>query len=74
MTIEDLNWFATNFNVKYPLLLDAQIKSADTYGIMYYPTVYIIDKEGKVATMITSERGNPITVERIKAELDKVVQ
>jgi cytochrome c-type biogenesis protein len=74
ISMDDLTWFATTFNVKYPLLLDTAIKSADDYGIMYYPTVYIIDKNGNVSTMITAERDNPITVERLKGELDKVVQ
>jgi peroxiredoxin len=74
ISMDDLNWFRDQFGVKYPLLLDPMVKSSDDYGIAYFPTLYILDKDGKVATMITSERDNPITVDRIKAELDKVVQ
>jgi peroxiredoxin len=74
ISMDDLNWFRDTFHVPYPLLLDKQVKAADQYGIAYFPTIYILDKDGKVASMIQSEQGNPITTERIQGELDKVVK
>lgn len=74
ISMADLNWFRDTFHVPYPLLLDPKVKSADDYGIAYFPTIYILDIDGKVSSQIQSEQGNPITAERIKAELDKVVK
>ncbi len=74
ISMADLTWFRDTFHVQYPLLLDKLVKSADDYGIEYFPTIYILDIDGKVASQIQSEQGNPITTARITGELNKVVK
>lgn len=74
ISMADLNSFRDEFGSKYPLLLDTAVKSGDDYAIMYFPTVFIIDKNGLVAEQINAERDNPITVERLSIALDKVLQ
>ena len=48
-TTTDLVWFRDQFNVPFPMLFDKTLKSTADYGILGYPSIYIIDKAGKVA-------------------------
>jgi peroxiredoxin len=48
-TTDDLIWFRDQFKVPFPMLFDKALKSTADYGILGYPSLYIIDKDGKVA-------------------------
>ncbi len=47
-TIADLQWFKSNFNVPFPILLDQSTATATKYGVQGFPTIFIIDKKGKI--------------------------
>jgi len=49
VTTNDLIWFRNQFKVPFPMLFDKTLKSTADYGILGYPSIYIIDKAGKVA-------------------------
>jgi len=74
ISMKDMTWFRDTFNVQYPLLLDTAVKASSDYGVEYFPTIYIIGKDGTVSTEILAESGNPITVERLSAALDAALQ
>jgi peroxiredoxin len=44
----DLSWFAQNFNVQHPQLIDPNYNVVGEYGIQGYPGLYVIDKTGKI--------------------------
>jgi peroxiredoxin len=48
-TVNDLKWFRDNYAVKHPMLFDKTLKSANDYGVRGFPTIYVVDKEGKIA-------------------------
>ncbi len=37
------------YSVTFPLLFDTELKSANDYGVSFYPSIYIVDQQGKVA-------------------------
>jgi peroxiredoxin len=47
--MSDLQWFHDSYTVTFPLLFDTELKSANDYGVSFYPSIYIVDKQGKVA-------------------------
>jgi len=47
--MDDLKWFKDNFGVTFPLLFDQSLQSAKEYGVLSYPTIYIIDQQGNVS-------------------------
>ena len=74
ITMEDLTWFRDTYGVKFPLLFDGDVKSADDYRILYYPTVYVIGKNGTVSAQLVGETGKPLTKERIAAAIDAALK
>lgn len=74
ISMADMTWFRDTYNVNYPMLFDQPLAAAKAYQIYYYPTVYIVDKEGKIAKFIISETNNPITVERLTNEINNILQ
>ncbi|MDQ3930982.1 MAG: redoxin domain-containing protein [Chloroflexota bacterium] len=74
ISMADMTWFRDTFSVNYPMLFDQSLGAANAYKVYYYPTVYIVDKEGKIAKFVLSEQGNPLTVERITSEINSVLQ
>lgn len=47
-TKSDLSWFARQFSVSHPQLVDPHFKSVNKYGISAYPGLYVIDPTGKI--------------------------
>jgi len=47
-TKDDIAWFASNFNVKHPLLIDPSFNVTNQYGAGSYPTMYVLDRNGVV--------------------------
>ncbi len=47
--MSDLQWFHDTYSVTFPLLFDTELKSANDYGVSFYPSIYILDRQGKVA-------------------------
>lgn len=83
ITMDDQKWYADTFGVKYPLLFDEPATAGDgsldtpertVYGIQAYPSLYILDKNGKVASHILPTVGDGLTYDHIAAELDKVLK
>ncbi|HUP28132.1 MAG TPA: TlpA family protein disulfide reductase, partial [Chloroflexia bacterium] len=73
ITMEDMVWFKDTFKVPYPMLLDKELKAANAYGIEYYPTAYIIDKNGNVFGQYTADVDKPMNAETLSPELDKAL-
>ena len=69
--MDDLKWFKDNFAVTFPLLFDQSLQSARDYGVLSYPTIYIIDQQGNVS-MPPSETSIP-TKEELSAAIDKLL-
>ena len=74
ISMADMTWFRDQFKVTYPMLFDQPLAAAKAYQVYYYPTVYIVDKEGKIARFVLSESANPISVERLTNEINSVLQ
>lgn len=56
ITMDDLTWFRDTFGVPFPLLLDKELKATSAYGITRYPTTYIVDANGVVASQVPNPR------------------
>lgn len=82
ITMDDQKWFVQTFTVPYPLLFDAPFDSAgsldmkqrQTWGIDYFPTVYFIDKTGKISDHMLADVDNPITYDRMAKEVDNIIK
>lgn len=74
ISMADMTWFRDTFSVSHPLLFDQSLGAARAYQVYYYPTVYLVNEEGKIAKFILSEEGNPISVERLTNEINSVLQ
>ena len=70
ITIADVAWFHDNFQVPFPILFDPKVGTASSYGITRFPTLYVVNTDGTLATLIE----NPPTYEKIAAALDKVLK
>lgn len=44
----DLTWFAQNFNVQHPQLIDPTFSTVNRYMRGQYPTLYVIDRNGLI--------------------------
>ena len=85
ITMDDMKWFKEEFDVIFPMLFDPELKAANAYGVLFYPTVYIVDENGTVASLPTGGynwvNGNPestrqttLTQEELAAEIEKVAK
>jgi peroxiredoxin len=85
ISLEDVTWFRDTYKVNFPILFDKDIKVGKDYGLAFYPTIYIIDKDGKIASEpagdFVVENGKPVSsrteainLEFLSAELDKVLK
>jgi peroxiredoxin len=74
ISMADMTWFRDQFKVPYPMLFDQSLGAATAYKVYYYPTVYIVDKQGKIAKFVLSEQDNPLSVERVTNEINSVLQ
>jgi peroxiredoxin len=72
ITMEDLTWFRDTYKVPFPMLLDKELKTANAYIIEYFPTVYIVDKNGNIIKGMNNDPNDPNGLENnIIAEVDK---
>jgi peroxiredoxin len=74
ISMDDMVWFRDTFGVTFPLLLDKDVKSAENYHILYFPTLYVVDKNGSIATEIVADVDKPITYEWIASEIDNALK
>jgi peroxiredoxin len=85
ISMDDITWFRDTYSVQFPMLLDKELSTAGSYSIMFYPTVYVVDREGKIASQPAgyfkwvngnpvSEREIPLTEENLAAEIDKLLK
>jgi thiol-disulfide isomerase/thioredoxin len=54
-TKSDIAWYTVHFNPTYPLLIDRTFKVVNEVGANSYPTIYILDKSGKVRSATQGE-------------------
>jgi thiol-disulfide isomerase/thioredoxin len=84
ITMEDMVWFKNEFKVSFPMLFDKDVKAAAEYGVMFYPTIYVLDKAGNVSAIPTgaytikdsqpeSIRTTAMTADELSAEIDKAL-
>jgi|SRR5688572_11192976 len=85
ITMDDIKWFQNEYKVSFPMLLDKELSAATDYSIMFYPTVYIVDQEGKIAAQPAgyfvwqdgqpvSSRAQPLTEETLAARIDALLK
>jgi peroxiredoxin len=72
VTTDDLKWFQDTYKTTYPLLFDKALKSTGDYGVNTYPSVYIVDKDGKIAFQPPSD-ALP-TYDQMAAKLDELLK
>lgn len=70
-TTNDLKYFKEHYGSVYPLLFDKALQSANDYGVISYPSVYIIDQQGKVAFQPPSD-ALP-TYDQLAAKVDELL-
>jgi peroxiredoxin len=44
----DVTWFDQNFGVHHPTLIDPKFTTVNAYNASSYPTIYVLDKQGKI--------------------------
>jgi peroxiredoxin len=67
----DLQWFHDNYSVTFPLLFDKDLKSANDYQVVSYPTIYMVDQQGKIAFQPPTDSIPDLT--QLSAQLDKLL-
>jgi peroxiredoxin len=68
----DLRWFHDTFGVTFPLLFDKQLKSAQDYGVIFYPAIYIVDRQGNVSFQPPDDRIP--NYDLLAGEIDKLIK
>ena len=48
ISMADIKEFVSAFSVSYPALLDTQLKSGNAYGVIGYPQIFVIDRNGTI--------------------------
>ena len=48
ISMADVKEFVSNFNVSYPAMLDTQLKTGNAYGVIGYPQMFVIDRNGTI--------------------------
>jgi peroxiredoxin len=65
----DMTWFINNFHVTHPSLVDPNFKYVNVYGANSYPTIYILDRTGK----ITYSHQGDIDYSTLTAQVNKAL-
>jgi len=85
ISMDDVTWFRDTFKVPFPILFDKDVKVAEQYGLAFYPTIYVIGKDGKVVSEPAggyvwengnpvSTRSEPVSVEFLSKALDEALK
>lgn len=53
---EDVSKFITDYQVSFPIALDADSKVKDKYGVTGFPESYFIDREGKIKLILDPDK------------------
>lgn len=65
ISMDDIIWFRDTFKVPFPILLDKEVVAAEQYKLAFYPTIYIIGKDGKIVSQPAGryvfENGKPVS-------------
>jgi peroxiredoxin len=69
VAMADLTWFRDTYQVAFPMLFDQNVQSASAYGVTRFPTIFVVDANGKIAAQIE----NPPTLTNMSAALDKAL-
>ena len=71
-TMSDVQTFANDYGLQCTVLYDKDGKVYDTYGLGGYPTLYIINKSGKIKWTNKTSGIGEFSYEDLAAQLDKV--
>jgi len=62
--------FVSNFDVKFPIILDKNKATEKKYGLQAYPTTFFINEEGKIADIFVGGMKEPDVEQRIAKMLE----
>jgi thiol-disulfide isomerase/thioredoxin len=48
IAMADVKQFVSTFNVSYPAMLDTPLKTGNAYGVIGYPQIFVIDRNGTI--------------------------
>jgi thiol-disulfide isomerase/thioredoxin len=66
--IQSAKQFAKQYGFTFPVLLDKQGKAADDYRLMFVPTSFLVDKEGKLVEVI-----HVLSPEELEKRIQKLI-
>lgn len=55
-TASDLNWYAKQFNVRHPQLVDPSFSATNRYGVSSTPGIFVVDSAGMLSYAQAGER------------------
>jgi peroxiredoxin len=67
--LEKVRQFANDQGIAYPVLLDAEGAASETYASRLMPTMYLIDRNGKIVHTKVGEVDEATLTEQIKTVL-----
>ncbi len=68
-TVEDIAGFRGELNLTFPLLVDADARIQELYGIMSYPSTFILNRDGE----IVAQHYGAMTAAQIDSMVDQVL-
>jgi peroxiredoxin len=67
----DLKSYRSDFNARYPLLIDPTFSTVNRYGVAGYPTLYVIDGKGKVVLATAGHLPYPTLAAAVEKALSR---
>lgn len=55
ISMSDIQWFSSNFNLNYPSLFDPSLKAGNDYKVTGFPTLYIVNQQGVITYSTSGE-------------------
>lgn len=68
-TAEDIAGFRDELSLTFPLLVDADAGVQELYGILAYPSTYVLDRDG----VIIAQQFGPMTAQQISEFVDQAL-
>ncbi len=72
--LENLKQAVAELEITYPVAQDNEGRTWQAYGTRYWPTLYLIDKQGRLRYQHIGEGGYPATESAIRALLDETYE
>jgi thiol-disulfide isomerase/thioredoxin len=68
-TVEDVIGFREEYDLTFPLVMDEQGEIQDRYGVMMYPSTYVISRDG----LIVARHFGALTVTQLQELVDRAM-